>query len=382
MKTRRVRLSARAFLEHFEALEDPRQVSKIDHLLVDILVIALLAVICGAETWSEIAEFGERKRRLLERLLPLPNGIPSKHTFQRVFARLKPAPFEAAFRRWTNHLIGTTDGKLIAVDGKTLRGSGRAYPMGRAMHLVHAWSVNNRVLLGQYAADAKSNEITAIPELLKLLDLKGAVVTIDAGGCHKAIAATVVEGQGDYVLTVKGNQPKLLAAVTQCIDAVRGSSTSVAHAEQTNGGHGRQEIRRVWAADARTLPVAALWAGMASCLMVETTRWKDTDDTSTCEVRYAISSLPADDVEALGRIIRGHWQVENALHWSLDVAFHEDDSHVHTGHAPQNLSLVRKFALALLTRDKCRRGSVAERRKAAGWDDEYLLDLLSHGIIE
>ena len=382
MKKPDVRLDAEAFLDYFGDLEDPRQQGKIDHLLVDILVIALLAVICGAETWSQIAAYGERKRGLLETLLPLRHGIPSKHTFQRVFARLKPSAFGAAFRGWTTHLFGVTDGKVIAVDGKTLRGSGRANPLGRAMHLVHAWSVQNRMLLGQYATDAKSNEITAIPELLKLLDLKGAVVTIDAGGCHKGIAATIVQDEGNYVITVKGNQPKLLAAVTQRMEEVRSSPELVSYAEESNGGHGRQETRRVWAADARALAVAALWPGLRSCVMVETTRWRKADNTTTREVRYAISSLPHDDAARHGRLIRGHWQVENALHWSLDVAFHEDDSLIHVGHAPENLSLVRKFALTLLTRDKTRRASVAERRKVAGWDDQFLLALLRQGITE
>ena len=379
MKTRCVRLSAPAFLEHFEALEDPRQVSKIDHLLVDILVIALLAVICGAETWSEIAEFGERKRRLLERLLPLPNGIPSKHTFQRVFARLKPAPFEASFRRWTNHLIGTTDGKLIAVDGKTLRGSGRAYPMGRAMHLVHAWSVNNRVLLGQYATDAKSNEITAIPELLKLLDLKGAVVTIDAMGCQKKIVAKIVQKEADYAIALKGNQETLHEEVAGYLDAAIADGGARTF-ETRDEAHGRTEIRRVYAvSDVDWLSSYDEWPGLRSLVCVERERTVKGKQTSIERVHY-ITSIPAHHVRRLARIIRSHWGVENALHWSLDVSFREDASRIRSESGPENFALLRRIALVLMKRETSVRGGAPTKQFRAAVDPTYAMRVLLAGI--
>jgi predicted transposase YbfD/YdcC len=382
MTTPCVKLDADAFLNHFGALKDPRQVGKIDHLLVDVLVIALLATICGAETWSQIQAFGKRKRALLAELLPLPHGIPSKHTFQRVFAHLDPRAFEAAFRGWIGDLVEHTAGRLIALDGKTVRGSGKGLPRGRALHLVHAWAVGNRLLLGQLAADKKSNEITALPELLKLLDLKGAVVTIDAAGTHKPIAAQIVDADADYILAVKKNQPKLYAAVTGLLaPATTGAPLATAStAENGSCGHGRIELRRVWAMDATDLPMAGEWKGLASAILVESER--RIDGVLTREHRYYMSSLPPDDATRLGRRIRGHWGVENTLHWSLDVAFHEDDCLVYAGNSPENLALLRKIALTVLHRDTTATASLAERRKEAGWDDAYLLEILRRGITE
>ena len=376
-----MRLGAESFLAHFETLEDPRSEGMIDHLLVDIVVIALLAVICGAETWSPMETFGQQKYALLTTLLPLPSGIPSKHTFQRVFARLDPKAFEAAFRGWIGELATVMPGWQVALDGKTLRGSGKGLPRGKAMHLVHAWSVGNRVLLGQLATDLKSNEITAIPELVKLLDLRGAVVTIDAGGCHKAIAAGIVEAGADYVLAVKANPPTLLAAVVAALDTARSDARATTpHVETHNGGHGRQETRKVWATEARTLPMAAQWPGLRSCVQVESTCLRQ--GTLTHECRYFIASLPHTDVVPLAAVIRGHWAVENTLHWSLDVAFREDECLVAQGHGPENFSLLRKMAHTALTRDTRLKASIPERRKAAGWNDEYLLAVLRNGIIE
>lgn len=379
MTTPQVKLDSAAFLKHFGSLKDPRQLGKIDHLLVDVLVIALLATICGAETWSQIRAFGTRKRKLLEELLPLPNGIPSTHTFQRVFVRLDPRGFEVAFRGWIGDLVQHHAGRLIALDGKTVRGSNKV-PRGRALHLVHAWAVENRLLLGQYATDAKSNEITALPELLKLLDLKGAVVTIDAAGTHKEIAAQIVDRGGDYILAVKKNQPKLHAAVVDLLEAARSGApvATASTAHDGHVGHGRIELRRVWAMDATRLPMAGDWKKLTSAIVVECERRKD--DRISLERRYFIASLPHDDAARLGHFVRGHWDIENALHWSLDVAFHEDDSLVYAGHGPENLALLRRMALTLLRRDTTSTASLPERRKEAGWDDGYLLELLANGI--
>ena len=381
MKPPRVKLNAEAFLEHFAELEDPRHEGLISHLLLDIVVIAVLATICGAETWSQMETFGMQKQELLSTLLPLPFGIPSKHTFQRLFERLDPRGFEAAFRGWIGELIVETAQPHVAIDGKSLRGSGKGNKTGKAMHLVHAWSVQNRLLLGQLATDKKSNEITAIPELLKMLQLKGSVVTIDAAGCQKAIVEGIVAAEADYAIAVKANQPKLFAAVLQALDAATSSAPAATYstAQDSHSGHGRYETRTVWATDARTLPMAAQWAGLASCVLVESSStW---NGKVTRQRRYYISSLPHTDAEQLGRILRGHWAVESTLHWSLDVAFHEDDCLVHAGNGPENLSLVRKFALTALTRDTTLKASIPERRKAAGWNDKYLLAVLGGGFI-
>jgi predicted transposase YbfD/YdcC len=380
MATPRVKLDAPSFLEHFGALADPRKEAMCDHLLLDILVIAILATICGADGWTEIQAFGESKEAFLRTILALPNGIPSVHTFQRVFARLHPKRFEAAFRGWTGHLVDHSKGRLIAVDGKTLRGVVKRSLRRQGLHLVHAWAVGNRLLLGQLATTAKSNEITAIPDLLDVLDLTGAIVTIDAMGCQTAIAAKILGGGADYVLTVKENQPTLLAAVTAHLATATAArpTVPVTTARDDTSGHGRRERRRIVVAPAPTGPATARWPGLASCVLVESER--ELNGKVTRERRYYITSLPHDDAVRLGQAIRGHWSVETPLHWHLDVAFREDASTVSAGHGPENLSLLRKIALTALTRDPSAKLGVAARRKRAGWDDRYLLKVLAHGI--
>jgi predicted transposase YbfD/YdcC len=376
----RLKLDATAFLEHFGTLEDPRKETMCDHLLVDLLVIAILATICGADGWTEIHAFGESKEAFLRTLLALPNGIPSVNTFQRVFARLHPQRFEAAFRGWTSHLVDHSNGRLIAVDGKTLRGVVKRSLKRLGLHLVHAWAVGNRLLLGQFATKAKSNEITAIPELLALLDLAGAVVTIDAMGCQTAIAAQIIAAKGDYILAVKENQPTLFAAVTAQVAQATARTPTVPSSTATDHGqgHGRIERRRIVAAPAPTGPATARWVGLASCILIESERRQDGVVTREC--KYFITSLPHHDAGALGQSIRGHWSVENLLHWQLDVAFHEDACTVSAGHGAENLSLLRKIALTALTRETSPKLGVAARRKRAGWDDNYLLQVLAHGI--
>lgn len=369
-----------SFVRHFSTVEDPRKEGMCDHLLLDILVIAVMAVICGADGWDEVRDWGCSKEPLLRKLLTLPGGVPSADTYRRVFARISPSSFERAFRGWIGELIGDLAEHQIAIDGKTSRGVARHSELGRSLHLVHAWSVTKHLLLGQVATDAKSNEITAIPELMALLDLEGAVVTIDAMGCQRAIAAQIVEGKGDYVLTVKDNQPSLLAAVTEAVTRAEPTAPSEACSWtiDLNEGHGRQEVRRVIATSAATLPVAERWEGLRSCGVMECTRTVG-EHTST-EQRYFITSLVHDDGDRLGAILRGHWSVENHLHWTLDVAFREDASAVHEGHGPENLSLLRKIALVALKATTSFKAGIARRRKRAGWDDKYLLEVLRSGI--
>lgn len=380
MPKRRVKLSAEAFMEHFGALEDPREEGMCDHLLLDILVIAVLATVCGADGWTEIHAFGKAKAALLGSILELPAGIPSVHTFQRVFSRIRPGSFEACFRSWIGHLEDHTEGRLIAVDGKSLRGAIKRSVAGQGLHLVHAWSVHNRLLLGQLATDVKSNEIKAIPELLKLLDLTGAVVSIDAMGCQTEIVKTVRAGGANYLLAVKENQPTLHAAMSEAFDkAATGASIPTSVAIDDTVGNGRVERRRIVTMAAPPLPELERWDGLKSFVLIESER--RTDEAVTFEHRYYITDLPHDDPKRLGAYVRGHWSVENQLHWQLDVAFREDASQVSVGHGPESLSTLRKIALTMVTRMPSRKNGVAVSRKRAGWDDEFLLKILAHGMI-
>lgn len=374
-------LSKSSLIQHFSVIEDPRKAGLCDHLLIDMLVIAVLSVICGADGWDEIHDWGRSKEAMLGRILTLPAGIPSADTFRRLFARIAPVAFERAFRGWVGALIGDCTERLIAIDGKAVRGAARHSPMGKGLHLVHAWSVSNRMLLGQVATGEKSNEITAIPELLDLLDLQGALVTIDAMGCQRSIARQIIVGGGDYLLTLKDNQPSLLAAVTEAVAQAEPTAPSEAcsWSAEFSEGHGRQEVRRVIATSAAALSEAERWEGLRSCGVMECTRTVG-EHTST-ERRYFITSLGHRDGDRLSSSLRGHWSIENHLHWTLDVAFREDACTVHEGHGPENLSLLRKIALTALKAATSFKASIARRRKRAGWDDKYLLDVLRCGIM-
>ena len=379
--TKPVKLSNKAFVEPFGSLRDPRKEGMCDHLLLDILVIAIVAVVCGADGWDEIHAFGVDKIAFLQTLLTLPNGIPSVSTFQRVFARIHPKHFEASFRKWTAHLVDHSKGRLVALDGKSVRGVAKRSLSGDGLHLVHAWAADNRLLLGQFATDVKSNEITALPELIKMLDLEGAVVTIDAMGCQTEIVKAILEGKADYILGVKANQPALHQIVkdTFAKAAVGDPSVPTATAVDDTQGHGRIERRRITATPAPSLPELARWEGLASFIQVESER--HTADKVSHEVRYYIASLPPHSASLFGAKIRGHWSVENPLHWQLDVAFREDACMVSAGHGAENLSLLRKIALTMITRDKTRKLGIAAHRKRAGWNDDRLLHVLVHGII-
>jgi predicted transposase YbfD/YdcC len=376
-----VKLSSKAFVDHFGSLEDPRVEGMCDHLLLDILVIAIVATVCGADGWDEIHAFGVDKIDFLRTILTLENGIPSVSTFQRVFARIHPQRFEAAFRKWTAHLVDHSKGRLIALDGKTLRGVIKRALSGHGLHLVHAWAVGNRLLLGQLATEVKSNEIKAIPELLRTLDLTGAVVTVDAAGTQTEIVDTILDGGGDYILAVKANQPTLHEIAKNLFARAAEGDPSVRTtvAIDDTQGHGRVERRRIVATAAPVVPELARWKGLESFILVESER--RVGDRVTHESRYYIASLPPDNPASLGANIRGHWSVENPLHWHLDVAFNEDASMVSAGHGAENLSLLRKIVLTMMTRDKSRKLGIAANRKRAGWNDEHLLKILAHGMI-
>lgn len=376
---------------HFAELPDPRVARTRRHDLLDLLTIALCAILCGADTWVDVERFGHAKEAWLRRLLPLPNGIPSHDTFGRVFAALDPVAFETAFQGWVRTLLPASAADLpadaVAIDGKTLRGShDRAH--GQApLHLVSAWASAHRLILGQVATADHSNEITAIPVLLDLLALEGCVVTIDAMGCQTAIAGQIREQGADYVLAVKDNQGALHELIQDHFAVVaadpRGApplSDVTPHHQTVDHGHGRRECRDCWVTDDPAVLAwvdpAHRWPGLHSIARVVDERWVTATGKRTRESRYFVSSLAADPVR-LAALVRGHWGIENHLHWVLDVAFREDESRVRTGHAAENLAILRHVALNLLRRETTARGGVKAKRLMAGWDEQYLLKLLT-----
>jgi predicted transposase YbfD/YdcC len=349
---------------------------------LDLLAITILAVICGADGWDDIAEFGRSKQAWLSTFLELPAGIPSADTFRRVFSALHPDAFRRAFVGWAQDLVGATQGKLIVLDGKTARRSFDRTSGQSALHLVSAWVRDNHLTLGQIATEAKSNEITAIPALLELLDVRGAIVSIDAMGAQKSIAQAIVDQDADYLLALKGNQGKLHAQVAAFFaDAGDAGPERLTNAAPTvhqtcDEAHGRREVRRVRISeDLSTIPDATKWPALKSIILVESER--QTGETIERERRYFISSLGQVGAELMAALIRGHWSIENECHWVLDIAFREDDSRIRRNHGPENFGLVRKIALNLLKQETtCKRG-IAAKRKLAGWDHDYLLKILS-----
>jgi predicted transposase YbfD/YdcC len=377
-------LPATSVSEHFEALTDPRRDHLKAHALLDIVAITLCAVICGADGWVDVATFGRVKETWLRTFLALPGGIPSHDTFGRVFALLDPDEFRRCFLSWVQAVVGPPGEQVVAIDGKTLRRSHDRRGGKDALHLVSAWATANGLVIGQVATDAKSNEITAIPVLLRLLALEGATVTIDAMGCQTAIARQIVAQQADYVLALKDNHEKLHDRVERAFaDADTAVGTTLPLADLTphtthDKGHGRIERRRCLAiGDPDYLAFIdpdGAWPNLKSVVLIESTRRVGT--TVSTEARHYLSSLPAD-ATALSAVIRSHWGIENRLHWVLDVAFREDDCRVRVGHAPENLAIVRHFALNLLRREPSRRPSVATKRLCAALDDSYLRSVLN-----
>jgi predicted transposase YbfD/YdcC len=367
-----------ALLEYFAELPDPRIDRCKDHALSDILAIALLATICGAEHFTEMEAFGCAKEEWLKTFLPLKNGIPAHDTFARVFAALKPQAFHECFLRWVQELRTVTEDEYVGVDGKTLRRAHRRGKGVKPLHLVQAWAVRNRLVLGQLKVDQKSNEMKAVPELLRMLVLKGCIVTVDALNTQKDIAHEIREQEADYVLALKENHPTLCHEVRGVFEAVREApktDKTVSRSESVEHQHGRTETRRCWSVAApEWLTGFTEWRDLRSIVMVEAVRTVATK-TST-EQRYYLSSLAPDAARAAAAI-RAHWGVENSLHWVLDVAFREDDSRVRTGHAAENLALARKITHNLMQQEKSDKRGVKSKRLRAGWDEKYLLSVLN-----
>jgi predicted transposase YbfD/YdcC len=359
------------FQDHFQDLNDPRVERTRKHPLINIVFIAVCGVLSGANSFAGIQEFGCDRRQWFARYLDLTNGIPSDDTFARVLARLDPAAFEKCLLSWIQAVQEISEHRLIAIDGKTLRGSYDRGDGKAAIHMVSAWATENKLSLGQVVVDEKSNEITAIPELLRVLELSGAVVTIDAMGCQKEIADLIREGGGDYVLAVKQNQPTLCEQVEEAISAGLEQDAAVIDEHQTvETGHGRRETRSyvIFPAPDEVDPDGA-WRDLRAVGMAIT---ESTDSRGRCrlEARYYILSVLLSAKEFAGAV-RGHWGIENNLHWQLDVSFREDECRVRTDHAPANLSVIRRFALGLLKREtSCRRGIETKRLKCAA-SDEY-----------
>lgn len=368
-------------LECFASLPDPRVQRTQRHKLVDILAIAILGTTCGADTWVDIVEFGQAKESWLRQFLELPNGIPSHDTFGRVFARLDPEQFRCCFLEWVRAVQDLTHGQVIAIDGKTLRRSHDRVAGREAIHLVSAWATANHLVLGQVKTDAKSNEITAIPQLLRLLDLSGCIVTIDAMGCQGKIAEQIMQQQGQYVLAVKGNQSGLYDRIQGLFETAERANYASVESYDVYGtvekGHGRIESRRCWVisdpAYALYAQSSGYWAGLRSLVKVISER--RIGSTATTETRYYISSLPGNARQIL-HAVRSHWEIENELHWSLDVAFREDDSRVRKDHAPENLAMLRQLCLSLLKQERSAKCGLKAKRLRAGWDEVYLLKVL------
>jgi predicted transposase YbfD/YdcC len=364
----------------FSGLPDPRVQGRCDHKLIDMIIITVCAVICGADSWTGVETFGQAKQSWLKRYLDLPNGIPSHDTFGRVFASLNAEAFQAGFSRWVETVFRVTKGQVVAIDGKTVRRSHDQTIGQDAIHMVSAWASQNGIALGQRKVDGKSNEITAIPELLRLLDVSGCTVTIDAMGCQRHIAQAIRDAKADYVLQVKDNQPNLRQDLEDWFaygDQQAFKDLAYAYHETINKSKGRVEIRRCWAiAD----PVAFeyirhydAWADLQTIVRVQ--RECRVHGKTSVETAYYISSLP-NEAELLLDATRHHWTIENSFHWVLDVTFREDDSRIRSGDSPQNFAVFRHLALNILKQDPSKM-SLKQKRFRAGLDDAFLLELLT-----
>ena len=356
---------------YFSPLPDPRIQRNKKHLLIDIIVLSIIAVLCGAESWNSIEMFGNSKKDFLSKILKLPHGIPSHDTINRVFSLINPGKFEQLFVQWVQSLRDTKISReVIAVDGKTMRGSKDSYHDQLAIHIVSAWANSNQLVLGQVKTNEKSNEITAIPELLNMLDIEGCIITIDAMGTQKKIAETIIDKQADYILALKGNQGYLKEDVQNTFIRQQPDSTD----ETVEKGHGRIETRKCEVINKLDfLDEKEQWASLKSLARV--TAIREINGKESSEKRLYISSVEAD-AKSFNLFIRQHWGVENSLHWTLDVTFREDAQRKRNGHAANNFALVEKIALNLLKTEGSKNMSIKNKRLVAAWDNQFLLKIL------
>ena len=365
--------------EYFSEIEDPRVKRTRAHELMDILTVSILAVIAGAKGWEDIETYGLSKQAWLKQFLALPNGIPCPDTFRRVFERIDPSAFEQCFQRWVRALVEQLGAQVIPIDGKSVKGSYDREQPKSALHVVSAWASEHRLVLGQVKVADKSNEITAIPALLELLDLAGCIITIDAMGTQTAIATQIYQAQADYVLALKANHPTLYHQVKTWFETAQAQGfegIEVSVDKRIESAHHRLESRQVFCVPVTQLPPLhqqQLWSGLQSVVMVVRTRqlWNKT----THQVQFYLSSLESNALK-LGRAIRLHWSIENQLHWTLDVTFAEDACRIRCAHAPQNLSLLRRLALNALNRETSFRRSIRQKSNRAAMDDDYMLTVL------
>jgi len=366
--------------QHFSDLTDPRIDRTKLHKLIDILVIAICAVIAGADNWEDVEEFGKARIEWFQTFLELPNGIPSHDTFTRVFARLDPEQFQACFLRWITAVSEVMSGQVIAIDGKMLRRSHDRRNDKAAISMVSAWATDNRLVLGQVKVDEKSNEITAIPQLLEALEISGCLVTIDAMGCHADIAEKIVDREADYVLGLKENQGHLYEDTQRLFSDLEESQYKAYrfdYEKTVDKDHGRVEIRECWTiSDPEILHYLrgfANWKNLLTVSRIRSQRWIGED--KSCEDRYHLGSILG--AKRVLSTVRSHWGIENELHWVLDIAFDEDRCRVRKDHGPENLALLRHIALNLLKHEKtCKRG-IQGKRLLAGWKQDYLLKVLA-----
>ncbi len=370
-------------VSEFSKISDPRIERHKMHNLIDIFVITVCASICGADTWNQIETYGKTKYDWLKKILELPNGIPSHDTFRRVFILIDPNEFRQCFINWVeslNSLLPTS--QVISIDGKTLRGSHNKKDNKSAIHMVSAWASEMNMVIGQLKTEEKSNEITAIPKLLDMLDISGSIVTIDAMGCQKKIAAKIIDNDADYVLSLKKNQETLHDDVELFFqDAKNTDFKDIPHTydETIDGDHGRIEVRRHWLVpDIDWLQGKHLWKGLSSIGMVE--RERDIDGKVTCETSYYILSLECDAKE-FAVFARKHWGIENKLHWGLDVSFREDECRKRTGNSAENFAMIRHISLNLLKQENSMKKSIKTKRLEAGWNDKYLMKILGVNTI-
>lgn len=366
--------------KHFKTLKDPRILKKTSHKLIDVIVIAICAIICGADGWTQVEEFGKARQEWFKGFLELSHGIPSHNTFGRVFSLISSKLFQSCFQQWINEVFEITDGQVIPIDGKTAKRSHHKRHDKSAIHMVHAWAAQNGVLLGQIKTKEKSNEITAIPELLKILEIKGCIITIDAMGCQREIAEEIIEKKADYILAVKGNQEKLEEAIKNTFnDAIKKDFEGIKYSthKSNDKNHGRTEVRTCY-----VLPILYLlgasefkkkWKNLKSIILVISER--TVNGKTTVEHRFYISSLKKN-AKKISAAIRQHWSVENSLHWSLDVTFKEDQCRIRIREAAENFSLLRKIALMYLKKETSLKGGIQTKRLRAGWDSKYLLKVL------